>query len=123
MIGVQDELRLSILLNLVSKINIALFIEYAHPIDKYTRFLYYSYLEREERLCDDISNIQNSIQSLLTKMDALLVLLGEQNLLLQFQQYIHILEAKGYFIYNVAEHYINHDDNEQSLEYKLIIDH
>ncbi|CAF0975180.1 unnamed protein product [Rotaria sp. Silwood1] len=28
------------------------------------------YQQQEERLCDDISNIQNSIQSLLTKMDA-----------------------------------------------------
>ncbi|CAF3323142.1 unnamed protein product [Rotaria socialis] len=51
-IGVEPELRLSILLNLTKKIESFVNIDHSHPINEYTRSIVYSYLDREEKIAD-----------------------------------------------------------------------
>ena len=47
---IQDDLRLSILLRFTPKTSITTLLHHPHPIDRYTRFLYYSYTDRQEQL-------------------------------------------------------------------------
>jgi GTPase SAR1 family protein len=49
-VGIQDELRLNILLHVAKRLGIAAVLDYPHHIDKYTRFLYYSWIVREHQL-------------------------------------------------------------------------
>ncbi|CAF5152600.1 unnamed protein product, partial [Rotaria sp. Silwood1] len=58
-IGLEDELRLSLLLNLREKTGIAAFIDYSYPINEYTWFFYYYSLDREEELSNDTPKIQS----------------------------------------------------------------
>ncbi|CAF5000277.1 unnamed protein product, partial [Rotaria sp. Silwood1] len=58
-IGLGDELRLSLLLDLQEKTGTAAFMDYSYPINDYTWFFYYYSLDREEELSNDTSNIQS----------------------------------------------------------------
>jgi GTPase SAR1 family protein len=58
MMGVEDELRLSVLLNTTERNGVAGIIDYSHSINDYTRFFYYSYLDQEEQLSDYLVKTQ-----------------------------------------------------------------
>ncbi|CAF4018775.1 unnamed protein product, partial [Rotaria sordida] len=62
-IGVENELRLSILLNLRDKTGLSAIIDYSNPINEYTRFFYYSYLDREEQLYNNPPKMQSFNES------------------------------------------------------------
>ncbi|CAF2117480.1 unnamed protein product [Rotaria magnacalcarata] len=49
-IGLEPELRLSILLNLTKKTESFVNIDHSHPVNEYTRSIVYSYLDREEKI-------------------------------------------------------------------------
>jgi hypothetical protein len=49
-VGIQDELRLNILFNVTNRHGIAAVFDYPRVINKYTRFLYYSWITREYQL-------------------------------------------------------------------------
>ncbi|CAF3497595.1 unnamed protein product [Rotaria socialis] len=59
-IGVENELRLSLSLNLRGKTGLAEILNYSNPINEYTRFFYYSYLNREEKVADNPIKISYS---------------------------------------------------------------
>lgn len=75
-IGIQNELRLSILLNLTSKTGIASLIDYTRPINQYTRFLQYSYLDRGEQLPNEIFKTEKNLQLLVNNTDATHIITG-----------------------------------------------
>ncbi|CAF2650817.1 unnamed protein product [Rotaria sp. Silwood2] len=55
---IQEELRLSLLLNISKKPGTDTMIDYCQPINKCTRFIQYSSLKREEKLPDNPANIK-----------------------------------------------------------------
>ncbi|CAF2201924.1 unnamed protein product [Rotaria magnacalcarata] len=59
-IGVENELRLSLSLNLRDKTGLAEILDYSNPINEYTRFFYYFYLGREEQVGDNPIRISYS---------------------------------------------------------------
>ncbi|CAF1306272.1 unnamed protein product [Rotaria sp. Silwood1] len=67
LIGFNNEFQLSLLLNTVLPMGIALVIEYPYLIDEYTRIFYYSYTIRQECLSMDVDNLQKSIQQSTSK--------------------------------------------------------
>jgi hypothetical protein len=64
MIGLDDNLRLSVLLKSTPRVGIAAIIDHTHPIDKYTRFLYIYYRDHEQRLPDDEREAKKCFKSL-----------------------------------------------------------
>ncbi|CAF1314502.1 unnamed protein product [Rotaria sordida] len=58
MIGIEDELRLSTLVNFVPKIGLSSIIDYPYSINKYTRCFRYHYLDRKEHLFNDQNQIE-----------------------------------------------------------------
>ncbi|CAF4430453.1 unnamed protein product, partial [Rotaria sp. Silwood2] len=62
-IGIENVLRLNILLNIVPRNRLASIINYPYPINEYTRFIHYSYKEKTEKLPEDIREVRNLIQS------------------------------------------------------------
>jgi GTP-binding protein EngB required for normal cell division len=76
MIDIQDDLRLSILLNLVPKTGISLLIDYPYRITEYTRFLHYIYIRREEYLRDDAKKVRKELESSIHKTDATHIITG-----------------------------------------------
>ncbi|CAF4978088.1 unnamed protein product, partial [Rotaria sp. Silwood1] len=86
-IGIQSEIRLSLLLNTMKRSGIADVLNYPHRIDHYTRFLYYSwalgkseYLETELSVLDNIDiwdpelNVTHIITSITFGIDLVIVL-------------------------------------------------
>jgi hypothetical protein len=69
MIGIQDDLRLSILLDLIPRTEIASIIDHSHRINEYTRFLHYIYIRKIEYLSDE-EQVRKEIQSSTSKTDA-----------------------------------------------------
>jgi GTP-binding protein EngB required for normal cell division len=63
MIGIDDELRLNILLNPALRTRIAALVDHPRLTDKYTRFLYFFYIDREQRLPDDPTEVRKCVQS------------------------------------------------------------
>ncbi|CAF4761521.1 unnamed protein product, partial [Rotaria sp. Silwood2] len=78
MMGVENELRLSILLNIREKTGISAIIDYSYPINEYTRFFYYSYLDREEQLSINPPKIQSSDESSKLQTSATHIITGIQ---------------------------------------------
>ncbi|CAF4222296.1 unnamed protein product [Rotaria sp. Silwood2] len=70
MIGIEDELRLSALLNFVSNIGISSIIDYPHSINKYTRCFRYHYLDHKEHLFNDPNQVEKSKETLLSDSSA-----------------------------------------------------
>jgi GTP-binding protein EngB required for normal cell division len=64
MIGIDDDLRLNIRLNVRPGNGIAAVINHPSPVGKYTRFLYFFYINREERLLDDPTKAKKSLKLL-----------------------------------------------------------
>ncbi|CAF4716781.1 unnamed protein product, partial [Rotaria sp. Silwood2] len=65
-IDIENDLRLSLLLNLTPKIGIAAILNNSYRINEYTRFLYYSWIDREEQVSNEgIRNLKliDSIKS------------------------------------------------------------
>ncbi|CAF4678878.1 unnamed protein product [Rotaria sp. Silwood1] len=77
-IGLEDELRLSLLLNLREKTGISAFLDYSYPINEYTWFFYYYSLDREEELSNDTSNIQSFDKSSKLQIVATHIITGIQ---------------------------------------------
>ncbi|CAF2569495.1 unnamed protein product [Rotaria sp. Silwood2] len=78
MIGVENELRLSTLLNIREKTGIAAINDYSYPINEYTRFFYYSYLDREEQFSNNPPKIQSSDESFKRYTVATHIIIGIQ---------------------------------------------
>ncbi|CAF3072145.1 unnamed protein product, partial [Rotaria sp. Silwood2] len=78
MMGVENELRLSILLNIREKTGISAIIDYSYPINEYTRFFYYYYLDREEQLSNNPPKIQSSDESSKLQTSATHIITGIQ---------------------------------------------
>ncbi|CAF4577320.1 unnamed protein product [Rotaria socialis] len=76
LIGITNELRLSVELNITPAVGIAQAINYKIPIDLNTRFLYYNYLDRDESLRNNVDNINRSIQSTTRETQATHVITG-----------------------------------------------
>ncbi|CAF1036164.1 unnamed protein product [Rotaria sp. Silwood1] len=55
---IEEELRLSLLLNMSKKSGTDTMIDYCQPINEYTRFIQYSSVKREEKLPDNPANIK-----------------------------------------------------------------
>ncbi|CAF3032087.1 unnamed protein product [Rotaria sp. Silwood2] len=70
LINIDEQLRLSLLLNLTSTNGIAEIINYPYIINEYTRILHYSYIHREEGFPDEIEKIRERLESCLTKTNA-----------------------------------------------------
>ncbi|CAF0974404.1 unnamed protein product [Adineta steineri] len=62
-IGIQDELRLHLLLNLAKRVGIASILNYSRRINEYTRFLYFSSIIRKEQIIITLEQIQQLILS------------------------------------------------------------
>ncbi len=52
LIGIEDQLQMSILLNLTPKTGLASLMNYSHPTSEFTRILSFHYVSGEERLPD-----------------------------------------------------------------------
>jgi GTP-binding protein EngB required for normal cell division len=76
MTGIQDNLRLNILLNLAPRTRVASIINHPYPIDDYTRFIHYSYENRQEHLPQDVTEVQKLIGSLNPKTEATHIITG-----------------------------------------------
>ncbi|CAF1318936.1 unnamed protein product [Rotaria sp. Silwood1] len=76
LINIDEQLRLSLLLNLTSKTGIAEIIDYPYIINEYTRILHYTYIDREERFPDEIEKIRERLESCLTKTNATHLITG-----------------------------------------------
>jgi hypothetical protein len=61
-IGIDDELRLNLLLKVTNRIGIASVLNYSHPINERTRMLYYSYINRQEQVID-IAEVSKLLES------------------------------------------------------------
>ncbi|CAF3911488.1 unnamed protein product [Rotaria sp. Silwood1] len=70
MIGIEDELRLSTLVNFAPKIGILSIIDYPHSINKYTRCFRYQYLDRKEYLFNDLNQVEKRNETSLTNSSA-----------------------------------------------------
>ncbi|CAF2976273.1 unnamed protein product, partial [Rotaria sp. Silwood2] len=62
-IAVENSLPLSTFLNIREKTCISAIIDYAYPINEYTCFFYYSYLDQEEQLSDNPSKNRSFAES------------------------------------------------------------
>jgi GTP-binding protein EngB required for normal cell division len=69
-IGIEDDLRLNILLKSTSGIGLAQLVDHPRPPDKYTRFLYFFYVDREQRLPDDPAEARKCVKSSLRNIEA-----------------------------------------------------
>ncbi|CAF1438780.1 unnamed protein product [Adineta ricciae] len=60
LIGIQNELRLNLLLDITKRVGIAAVLNYSRRIDEFTRFFYYSKITRQERgqLVEESENSQ-----------------------------------------------------------------
>ncbi|CAF4073751.1 unnamed protein product [Rotaria sordida] len=76
LINIDEQLRLSLLLNLTSKSGIATIIDYPYIINEYTRILHYSYIHQEERFPDEIEKIRERLESCLIKTNATHIITG-----------------------------------------------
>ena len=61
-IGIENELRINLLLKATKRLGIAVVMNYPRPIDKSTRILYYSYISRQEQVMNiaDVSKMLGS---------------------------------------------------------------
>jgi hypothetical protein len=75
-IGVEKDLQLSILVNLAPKLGIASLMDFSGPMNEFTRILYFHYVHSEEQLSDNMSEIQQSIQSLRLQTSATHIITG-----------------------------------------------
>ncbi|CAF1257922.1 unnamed protein product [Rotaria sordida] len=64
MIGIENGLRLSALLNFVPKIGLLSIIDYPYSINKYTRCFHYYYLDRMEHLFNSSNQVEKRIETL-----------------------------------------------------------
>ncbi|CAF0782225.1 unnamed protein product [Adineta steineri] len=64
LIGIDEQLRLSLLLNLTSKNGITELINYSYPINQYTRIIRYTYIHREEEFPGDTHIVQTWLHSI-----------------------------------------------------------
>jgi GTP-binding protein EngB required for normal cell division len=75
-VGFNDELRLSLVSNIVSPSGIGSVIEYPYLIDECTRIFYYFYSIRQEIISFNLDNIQKQIEQLKFKDDATHIITG-----------------------------------------------
>jgi hypothetical protein len=76
LIGLDEDLRLSLLLGMTSKNGLASVIDYPYPINEYTRVLHYSYIDREEKISDDAKKAQQCVKSSMPQIDATHIITG-----------------------------------------------
>jgi hypothetical protein len=62
-IGIQEELRINLSLDITKRIGIASVMNHSRRIDKCTRFLYYSWISQKEQLTDIAEHIQKLTES------------------------------------------------------------
>ena len=77
MVGVEDQLRLNLLLNPKLRTGIAALFDHPRPIDNYTRFLYFSCTDREQVLPTDAAEAKELLKTLylVTQMPPILLLI------------------------------------------------
>ncbi|CAF4911032.1 unnamed protein product [Rotaria sp. Silwood1] len=75
-IDIENDLRLSLLLNLTPKIGIAAILNYSYRINEYTRFLYYSWIDREEQVSNEIIRNLKLIDSIKPEISATHIITG-----------------------------------------------
>jgi GTPase SAR1 family protein len=76
LINIDEQLRLSILLNLTQKNGIAAVIDQLHIIDEYTRVLHYSYVYREERFPDELQGVREWVKTAVPTVNATHIITG-----------------------------------------------
>lgn len=75
-INIDEQLRLSVLLNLTSNTGLATIIDYPNIINEYTRILHYTYIHRAERFSDEVQKIREGIHVNPTETTATHIITG-----------------------------------------------
>jgi hypothetical protein len=76
LVGLDEDLRLSLLLGMTPKNGLASIIDYPYPLNEYTRVLHYSYIDREEKISDDAQKAQQCVKSSMPQIDATHIITG-----------------------------------------------
>lgn len=76
LIGIEDGLLLSILLNLTPKTGITSLMEYIHSLHEFTRILYFNYVNGEQQLPNSLPDFQRPNQSMMPQTSATHIVTG-----------------------------------------------
>lgn len=69
-LNIDEQLRLSLLLNLTQRTGLAAILDHSHAINDYTRILRYTHLHREERFAEDITHLREYLPLNITELNA-----------------------------------------------------
>lgn len=76
LIDIDEQLRLSLLLNLTSKNGLTTILDHPYATDQYTRILRYTYAYREEHFPDELSTIREVAPMITSETDATHIIVG-----------------------------------------------